>query len=114
SGTAGLAAIGAAGTLASLNREARAQAGEIAVGAALPLTGWAAADGIEYQRGFTMACDDVNALGGVLGRTLNPVVEDTSAMGAENTVQAMQRRIDRHSVHAIVNGYNIGTQSAEF
>ena len=54
------------------------------------MTGWAAADGIEFKRAQEMACDEINALGGILGRPLVPVVEDTGYQGADNIIPAMQ------------------------
>lgn len=123
---AGLAAGG--GLLASLNAKALGQThklemgieglsaeGEpIPIGAGVPLTGWAAADGLEFQRALNMACDEINAMGGVLGRPLEPHFEDTKEQGAGNIIPAMQRLIDRYGVHAIVNGYNTGAVTQEY
>lgn len=86
----------------------------IPIGAGVPLTGFAAADGIEFKRGLELACDEVNAMGGVLGRPLKPVFEDTKEQGANNIIPAMQRLIDRHGVHAIINGYNTGAVTQEY
>lgn len=123
---AGAAAGGA--LLASLNAKALGQThklemgieglsaeGEpIPIGAGVPLTGWAAADGLEFQRALNMACDEINAMGGVLGRPLEPHFEDTKEQGAGNIIPAMQRLIDRYGVHAIVNGYNTGAVTQEY
>jgi hypothetical protein len=43
---------GSAALLASINDGAKAQGDPIKVGGAVPITGWAAADGIEFQRGL--------------------------------------------------------------
>ena len=101
--------------MTSLNaNSARAQSGEpVRVGAALPMSGPAAADGIEFERGLNLAAEEINAGGGVLGRPIEIVVEDTSNMGADNVSQAMQRLVDRAEVSAIINGYNIGTNMIE-
>ena len=80
----------------------------------MPLTGWAAADGIEFKRGLEMACEEINAVGGILGRPLEPHFEDTKEQGAANIIPAMQRLIDRYNVHAIINGYNTGAVCAEY
>ena len=45
---------------------------------------------------------------------LEPVVEDTGNQGADNIIPAMQRLVDRHGVHAIINGYNTGAVTAEY
>jgi branched-chain amino acid transport system substrate-binding protein len=109
----GAAALtGSAAILASINDGARAEGEPIPVGQAAPLTDFAAADGVEFKNGLTLACEEINALGGILGRPLEPQFEDTKQMGDATNVQAVQRLIDRHSVHAIINGYNIGSGAA--
>ena len=126
--TMGGIAAASGGMLAGINSAAMAQThklepgiggisadGEpIPIGGGVPLTGWAAADGIEFKRALEMACDEINAMGGILGRPLEPVFEDTKEQGAGNTIPAMQRLIDRHGVHAIVNGYNTGAVTQEY
>lgn len=107
-----VAAGGSAAVLAGLNGEARADGDPIPVGQATPLTGFAAADGIEFRNGLLLACEEINALGGVLGRPLEPYFEDTKEMGDATNVQAVQRLIDRHGVCAILNGYNVGSGTA--
>lgn len=115
---AGLASLGvlaaSSGTLATINNGAKAQGEPIPLGSGVPITGWAAADGIEYKRANEMACDEINAMGGILGRPVEPVFVDTKEMGAPNIIPAFQRLIDRHNVHAIINGYNTGAVTAEY
>ena len=109
----GAAALGgSAAMLAAVNDGARAQGEAIPVGQAAPLTDFAAADGVEFKNGLTLACEEINALGGILGRPLEPYFEDTKQMGDATNVQAVQRLIDRHAVHAVINGYNIGSGAA--
>jgi branched-chain amino acid transport system substrate-binding protein len=109
----GAAAMGTgAAVLAGINDGARADGDPIPVGQAAPLTDFAAADGVEFKNGLTLACEEINALGGILGRPLEPYFEDTKQMGDPTNVQAVQRLIDRHSVHAVINGYNIGSGAA--
>lgn len=100
--------------LAAMNDGAKATGKPIPIGAGVPLTGWAAADGIEFKRGLEMACDEINAIGGILGRPMEPVFQDTKDMGAANIIPAMQRLIERSNVHAIINGYNTGAVTAEY
>jgi branched-chain amino acid transport system substrate-binding protein len=123
----GMAAASGA-MLAAINAAAIAQTNELSpaipgvkadgepipIGGGVPLTGWAAADGIEFKRALEMACDEINAMGGILGRPLQPVFEDTKEQGADNIIPAMQRLIDRHGVHAIINGYNTGAVTQEY
>lgn len=100
------AVVGPAALLQTINNGAKAQGEPIPVGQAGPLSGFAAPDGIEFQRGLTLACEEINAMGGILGRPLEPYFEDTKEMGDEVITQAVQRLIDRHNVHAVLNGYN--------
>jgi branched-chain amino acid transport system substrate-binding protein len=109
----GAAVLGSgAAILGAMNDGARAEGDPIPVGQAAPLTDFAAADGIEFKNGLTLACEEINALGGILGRPLEPYFEDTKQMGDATNIQAVQRLIDRHSVHAVINGYNIGSGAA--
>ena len=103
---------GSAAILGAMNDGARAAGEAIPVGQAAPLTDFAAADGIEFKNGLTLACEEINALGGILGRPLEPYFEDTKQMGDATNIQAVQRLIDRSSVHAVINGYNIGSGAA--
>jgi branched-chain amino acid transport system substrate-binding protein len=100
--------------LSAINNGAKAAGKPIPVGGGVPLTGWAAADGIEFKRGLEIACEEINAVGGILGRPLEPHFEDTKEQGAANIIPAMQRLIDRYNVHAIINGYNTGAVCAEY
>lgn len=113
------ATVAGAGILASpamlMSANAGMAAGEpIPLGAAVPLTGWAAADGIEYKRGVELAAEEINAMGGILGRPLEFHFEDTKVMGPDNVVPAIQRLIERREVHAIINGYNSSTAASEY
>ena len=54
--------------LGAINNGAKADGDPIPLGGGMPMTGWAAADGIEFKRAQEMACDEINALGGILGR----------------------------------------------
>ena len=53
-----VALSGSAALLASMNDGARAAGDPIPVGQAAPLTDFAAADGVEFQNGLTLACED--------------------------------------------------------
>lgn len=100
--------------LAGINgAQAQTSGDPIPVGAALPMSGTAAADGIEFNNGLDLAIEEINAAGGILGRPLELHVEDTAEMGADVVSQAMQRLIDRYETPIIVNGYNYGTNMVE-
>ena len=111
------AAGGALGVsaLSMLNRGASAATGKpIPIGSMYPLTGWAAADGQGYKRGVELAMEEINANGGILGRPLEPHFVDTKNMSAAEVTSAANFLIDKHEVHAIINGYNIGPNDAEY
>ena len=86
----------------------------IPLGSLVPLTGPSAIDGMEFRNGVTLACEDINAKGGVLDRPLKPIFIDTGRQKAVEVVSAAARLIDAHGVHAIINGYNIGPQNSEY
>jgi branched-chain amino acid transport system substrate-binding protein len=112
----GVLGAGAAGgaILADLNNTAQAQdATPIPVGSALPMSGFAAADGIEFKNGLELAAAEINAAGGVLGRPIELHIEDTKEMGADLVTQSMQRLVDRYNTPVLINGYNLGTNMAE-
>ena len=111
-----LAAGAASGTLLASINEASAQqkGGTIPIGAMVSLTGQLAVDGIEHKHGLEFACEEINALGGILGRKLEPTVVDSKNETAEEVTAATRLLIDRHRVHAIINGYNVGANQAEY
>src|SRR5688572_15305711 len=80
----------------------------------VPLTGSSSNDGREFRNGLLLAVDEVNAWGGILGRPLEPVFMDTGNQTAAEVVRAARQLISKHSVAAIINGYNIGPQNAEY
>jgi len=87
---------------------------EIPIGSLVPLTGPSAVDGREFRNGVLLACEEINAKGGVLGQELHPHFEDTGRQTPEEVVAAANRLIEHKHVHAIINGYNIGPQNAEY
>jgi branched-chain amino acid transport system substrate-binding protein len=111
--SAGLGTLGSAAVLAGLNRGASAQSSEPAIiGAPLQLTGAGAADGIEFKQGLEMAAEEINTLGGILGREVKIVVADTESGGDDLITSAGQRLIDRDGACALIAGYNFGSQTA--
>lgn len=82
--------------------------GPIKIGAALPLTGWAAADGQEMKRGLEMAVDEARARGDV-GGDISLAILDIENMGPEIVSNAFRRLIYQENVDAIIIGYVVGT-----
>lgn len=86
----------------------------IPIGSMVPLTGASSADGQEFRNGLELAIEEVNERGGILGRPLVPFFADTGDQSAEVVSAAARELISQHKVHAILNGYNIGAQNAEY
>jgi branched-chain amino acid transport system substrate-binding protein len=114
-------ALGGAGTvvatsalLGEINAGKAAQGEPIPVGTPLPFTGWGAHDAEEFKHGVEMAAEEINALGGILGRPIEIHFEDTKNMSVDEVVSAFNRLIDNKNVHAIITGYNIGPNNAEY
>lgn len=109
----GAGSLGSAAILANLNRSASAQSSEpVIIGAPVQLTGGAAADGIEFKQGIEMAAEEINLLGGILGREIKIVVADTQSGGDDVITSAGMRLIDRDGASALISGYNLGSQVA--
>lgn len=71
-------AVSAVGAMLALPQIAMAQQ-EIVVGATVPITGAFASAGLQYYNSLRMAQDDINAAGGINGKKLHIVFEDTTA-----------------------------------
>ncbi len=115
------AAIGGAGTflatstlLAGVNDGRAANGDPIPVGCGLPFTGWGAHDAAEFKNGAELAAEEINAMGGILGRPIELHFEDSRNQSADEVVSAFGRLIDQKGVHAIVCGYNTGANNAEY
>ncbi len=86
----------------------------IPIGSMVPLSGASAPDGREFRNGLILAIEELNAEGGILGRKLEPFFVDTNDQSAEAVTAAARELLRKHKVHAIINGYNIGSQNAEY
>lgn len=108
-----LGGAGSAALLAGLNSQASAQDNSpVVVGAPLPVTGVVAADGIEFRNGLELAAQEINAMGGILGRPIEILVEDTGSGGDDLIASAGQRLIDRGGASVLIAGYNLGSSTA--
>lgn len=74
----------------------------IILGATLPLTGDAAAWGKNTQQGIDLALEQINASGGVMGRKLEVIYEDTQALAKEG-VSAYRKLVTVDKVSAIID-----------
>lgn len=76
---------------------------EIAIGTHTPLTGPASSIGQGFKAGLDMAVAEINAHGGINGRTIKIVYEDDAGT-AEGGISAVRRLIDQDKVFAIFAG----------
>jgi branched-chain amino acid transport system substrate-binding protein len=112
-GGAGAASMGTA-VLAQINTASAAEKGSVKIGQMVSLTGPLAVDGVEHKHGLEMALEEINAAGGILGMKVESVTLDTKGQTAEDVSSAAKLLIDREGVNAIVNGYNVGANQAEY
>ena len=87
------------------------------VGVVGPRTGPVATYGVSVINAVTLAVEEINAAGGVLGRQIELIVEDNKADATE-TNNAFRKLISRDEVHAIIGAVvtansNIGAQVAQ-
>lgn len=96
---------GAAGALAmGFPAIVRAQAGAIKIGHLTPLTGFLGALGEYAVMGIKMAAEEINAAGGVLGRKLDVMSEDSVNPATAST--KAQRMLERDGVEFLMGEIN--------
>ncbi|MEJ5201422.1 MAG: penicillin-binding protein activator [Anaerolineales bacterium] len=77
------------------------QSEPIKVAFLLPLSGSSSSFGISARDGMSLALEEWNSKGGVLGRRIEPIIEDTQCK-ADLATQAAERVIDQNKVHYII------------
>lgn len=73
----------------------------VMIGAALPLTGPTSYYGEDSKRGIDMALDEINSAGGVRGRQLRVIYEDTQGNGKQ-AINAVRKLISADNVPVII------------
>lgn len=81
--------------------------GAINLGAVIPLTGASATIGEDQRRGIELAVEKVNADGGVLGKDLNVVVEDSTGQAA-SAIDAARKLTSIDKVPVVIGEYSSG------
>ncbi len=79
------------------------------IGSSLSLTGFAAADGAEHQRGLELAVSEINAAGGIHGREVETVILDVGDQSVETMVSNFERLVNRENVDALIVGYHVSS-----
>jgi branched-chain amino acid transport system substrate-binding protein len=96
----------AAATLASLAAAGPSVAAEdLLIGTLLPLTGPGAAVGTEMQHGVDLAIEHANAKGGVRGRMVKAVIEDSQGK-PDQAVLSFNRMVDLNNVPVVEVAYS--------
>lgn len=103
--------LGATSGMAALPRAAFAQDGSVKLGLLHSLSGTIAIAEASLVDAEKLAIEEINAAGGVMGRKIEPVVEDGAS---ENAVFAEKARklLDRDKVAAIVGCYTSASRKA--
>jgi len=97
-------AIGLFVALTCLMYTTQVCAGDVTkIGAYLPLTGWAANYGEDAKRGIDLAVEEVNSKGGIRGKTVEVIYEDSGG-NPKQSVSAVQKLINIDKVPIIVGG----------
>ncbi|MGZ4544623.1 MAG: ABC transporter substrate-binding protein [Blastococcus sp.] len=81
--------------------------GAVNLGAVLPLTGSSASIGEDQRRGIELAVDKINKDGGVLGKKLNVIVEDSGG-AANSAIDAAKKLTSVDKVSAVMGEYSSG------
>jgi len=97
---AGSAALGFPGL-------AGAQSGPIKIGHLTPMTGFLGALGEYAAQGIKMAAEEINAAGGVMGRPLDVMSEDS--VNPQTAATKAQRMIERDNVVVLMGEINSGS-----
>ena len=84
---------------------------QIKVGVYGPFSGGSAGMGVSMRNGATLAADEINKAGGVLGKQLVIVARDDEARN-EKGAQIMQELLDNENVVAVLGPINTGVADA--
>ena len=79
----------------------------VVIGSISPLTGTNAVQGTDMKNGEQIAMEEVNAAGGVLGRPLKILFEDTESR-PKGGIDAVHKLVEVNKVPAIVGAYSSG------
>jgi branched-chain amino acid transport system substrate-binding protein len=102
-------AAGKGGTRTGDSATSAGGGGEIKVVGIFPLTGFIAADGKEMRNGTVMAIDEINEMGGLLGKKLRYVEIDDKDSLAEDIPTAFNRAVDVEKPDVVISGYHLGS-----
>ena len=112
-GTGGAAALVTgglySGALVTQAAAAATSGKPVKIGSSVPLTGFASGDGQDMMRGFQLALEEINEMGGICGRPVEHVALDAGEFAPDVMVNNFKRLITEHQVDAIIGGYQLNT-----
>jgi branched-chain amino acid transport system substrate-binding protein len=79
----------------------------VVIGSISPLTGTNAVQGLDMKRGEQMALEEINAAGGVCGRPLKIIWEDTES-SSKGGMDAVHKLVEINKVPLIIGAYSSG------
>jgi len=79
----------------------------IVIGSITPLTGTNAVQGLDMKRGEELALEEINAAGGICGRPLKIICEDTES-SAKGGMDAVHKLVEINKVPLILGAYSSG------
>ena len=79
----------------------------VVIGAINPLTGTNSVQGRDMKRGEELALDEINAAGGINGRSLKIIWEDTKS-NADQGMKAVRKLVEEDKVPLIIGSYSSG------
>ena len=79
----------------------------VVIGSISPLTGTNAVQGLDMKRGEQMALEEINAAGGICGRPLKIIWEDTES-SAKGGMDAVHKLVEINKVPLIIGAYSSG------
>ena len=79
----------------------------VVIGAINPLKGTNAVQGRDMKRGEELALDEINAAGGINGRPLRIIWEDTES-NADKGMKAVRKLVEKDKVPLIIGSYSSG------
>jgi branched-chain amino acid transport system substrate-binding protein len=82
-------------------------ADEMTLGAVIPLSGASATTGEDQRRGIELALKDINARGGVLGKPLKVIIEDSGGK-PQTAIDAAKKLVSVDKVPLVIGEYSSG------
>lgn len=79
----------------------------ISIGAVVPLSGGGVTQGEDQRRGIELAVEKINADGGVLGKDLRVIIEDSSGR-PQGTLDAAKKLVSVDGVPVVIGEYSSG------